>query len=91
MFGLGSIGLAMGAISTVSSLLESAAAGISQAAGNTQAASGKTFDAAAAPAAPTQSSVSTYGAPKEAGVVAPKFDQRTQAMLLAFQEMHRGA
>jgi hypothetical protein len=88
MFGLGSINLALGAISTVSSLLESAAAGLSQAAGSTQVAASQTFDTAAA--TPPQSAVSTYGASNEGSTVVPKFDQRTQAMLLAFQEMHRG-
>jgi hypothetical protein len=84
----GSIGLALGAVSTVSSLLEAAAAGISQAAANTQPASAATFSAAATTTTATQ--VQTYGAPKDPGVVVPKFDQRTQAALLAYQEMHWG-
>jgi len=85
----GSIGLALGAVSTISSLLESAAAEIGKAAGNTPLqAAGQTFSAStAATAAPA----STNPASQEPGAVFPKFDQRMQAALLAFQEMHRGA
>jgi hypothetical protein len=90
MFGFGSIGLALSAVSTVSSLIEAAADGISQAAGKTQATTGQSFDSATT-AASISSAAQTYGAPKEPGVVLPKFDERTQATLLAYQEMHRGA
>jgi hypothetical protein len=90
MFGLGSVGLALGAISTLSSLLETAAAGINKAVSlPTGAATGQTFDPATATSA-GDAGASTYGTPKDAGVVFPKFDQRTQAALLAYQEMHRG-
>jgi hypothetical protein len=88
----GSIGLALGAVSTLSSLLETAAAGITKAGAGTQptgaqSASAQTFNPAAAT---TASAVQSYGAPRDTGVVLPKFDQHTQATLLAYQEMHRG-
>jgi hypothetical protein len=87
---LSSIGLALSAVSTISSLIESAAAGINQAAGATQTpALDQPFSPATA-AAPVNSAAQTYGAPKDPGVVLPKFDERTQATLLAYQEMHRG-
>ena len=91
MFGFGSIGLALGAVSTISSLLESAAAEIGKTAGKTPATVGQSFDSTATTAASTSSAAQTYGASQAAGVVLPKFDQRTQATLLAYQEMHRGA
>jgi hypothetical protein len=71
-------------VSTLSSLIEAAAAGISQAAGNAPASLSQTFD-------PTGAAAPSCGAPKDAGVVFPKFDQHTQATLLAYQEMHCGA
>jgi hypothetical protein len=81
----GSIGLALGAVSTISSLLEAAADGISQAASaNQPPAVSQTFSPA------TTAAAQSYAAPKDSGVVIPKFDERTQATLLAFQEMHRG-
>ena len=87
----GSISLALGAVSTISSLIEAAADGINQAAGKTQATIGQSFDPATTAAAPISSAAQTFSVPKEPGVVLPKFDQRTQATLLAYQEMHRGA
>jgi hypothetical protein len=39
----------------------------------------------------TAAPASTDPASQEPGVVFPKFDRRTQATLLAYQEMHRGA
>jgi hypothetical protein len=83
----GSISLALGAVSTVSSLIEAAAAGISNATTNTPAANPATFNAAATTTAPVHS----YSAQKVPGVMIPKFDHHTQATLLAYQEMHRGA
>jgi hypothetical protein len=82
----GSIGLALGAVSTISSLIEAATAGISKAAaGNQPPAIDQTFSAS------TTAAAQSYGAPKDPGVVFPKFDERTQAALLALQEQHRGA
>jgi hypothetical protein len=82
----GSIGLALGAVSTISSLIEAAAGSISQAAAaNQPPPTEQTFSPATTVAA------QSYAAPKDSGVVLPKFDQRTQATLLAYQEMHRGA
>jgi hypothetical protein len=82
----GSIGLALGAVSTISSLLESATANISKAAaGNQLPATDQTFSPS--PLAAAHSSA----VPKNPGVVIPKFDERTQAALLALQEQHRGA
>lgn len=82
----GSIGLALGAVSTISSLIEAAAAGISQAASaNQQPAVNQTFSPS------TTAAAQSYAAPQDSSVVFPKFDQRTQAALLAYQEMHRGA
>jgi hypothetical protein len=86
----GSIGLALGAVSTLSSLIEAAASGISKAAANTPASISPTFNSATTAAGTTNSAAQTYGAPKGSGVVLPKFDQHTQATLLAYQEMHRG-
>jgi len=82
----GSIGLALGAVSTISSLLEAAAAGISQAAAAKQP---PALDQTFSPATPAAAQF--YAAPKDPGVMFPKFDQRTQAVLLALQEQHRGA
>jgi hypothetical protein len=82
----GSIGLALSAVSTISSLIEAAAAGINQAAAaNQPPALEQTFSPA------TTTAAQSYAAPKDPGVVFPKFDQRTQAALLALQEQHRGA
>jgi hypothetical protein len=89
MFGLGSVGLALTAVSTISSLLEAAADGINKAVtANQPPATDQTFNPTASIAT---AAAQSYGVPKEPGVVFPKFDQRTQAMLLAYQEMHRGA
>ena len=87
MFGFGSVGLALTAVSTISSLLEAAADGISKAAAaNQQPAINQAFSPSTTAAAQSN----TSAAPLEPGVVFPKFDQRTQATLLAYQEMHRG-
>jgi len=83
----GTIGLALGAVSTVAQLLETAAAGIEQAAGNAPAQASGGGQAFRAPAAQSLAQVR----PTEPGVVLPKFDERTQAALLALQEQHRGA
>jgi hypothetical protein len=89
MFGLGSVGLALTAVSTISSLLEAAASSISQAAAAKQpAATDQTFNPTASIAT---AAAQSYAAPKDPGVVFPKFDERTQAALLALQEQHRGA
>jgi hypothetical protein len=84
----GSIGLALTAVSTISSLLEAAADGISKAAAaKQQPATNQTFSTATNIAT---AAAQSYGGPNYPGVVFPKFDQRTQATLLAYQEMHRG-
>jgi len=81
----GSIGLALRAVSTITSLIEAAAGSISQAAAGKQPpAVDQTFSPA------TTAAAQSYATPKDPGVVIPKFDERTQATLLAFQEMHRG-
>ena len=82
----GSIGLALGAVSTISSLIEAAAEGINKVAAAKQP---PALDQTFSPA--TTAAAQSYAVPKDAGVVFPKFDQHTQAMLLAYQEMHRGA
>jgi hypothetical protein len=87
----GSVGLALTAVSTISSLIEAAADGISQAVSKTPATTGQSFASTTATAASTSSAAQTYGASQAPGVVLPKFDHRTQATLLAYQEMHRGA
>jgi hypothetical protein len=86
----GSIGLALTAVSTISSLIEAAADGISKAAAANQPPALDQSFSPASTAAPIGAAAQTYGAPKDPGVVLPKFDERTQAMLLAYQEMHRG-
>jgi len=83
----GTVGLALGAISTVSSLLEAAATGIEQAAGNAPVQASGGGQVFRAPAAQSIA----HARPSEPGVVLPKFDERTQAALLALQEQHRGA
>lgn len=87
---IGSIGLALGAVSTISSLLESATASISKAAaGNQPPATDKTFSPSPSPS--PLAAAHSIATPKDPGVVIPKFDERTQAALLALQEQHRGA
>jgi hypothetical protein len=77
----GTIGLALGALSTLSSIVESAASSISTAANPPPA---QTFTAHAASSA--QSSINK--APLNPGVPIPKFDKHTHAALLALQEQH---
>jgi hypothetical protein len=91
MFGLGSIGLALGAVSTVTSLIEAAANLNKPAATDAPAfqptATGSehvTIQPVARPPSQAQS------APSDSGVVVPKFDERTMAALVALQEQHRG-
>ncbi len=79
----GSIGLALGALSTVSSLIDSAVSSIGEAAKGAPAA---TFSAGAAPAA----KASLADAHLNPGPPIPKFDKRTHAHLLALQEQYRG-
>ena len=82
----GSIGIALGAVSTLSSLLDSATASIGKAApGNQPSATAQTFSPIPPAAAPPSA------APNDPGVCVPKFDTRTQAALLALQEQHSGA
>ena len=89
---IGSIGLALGAVSTISSLLESATASISKAAaGNQPPATDKTFSPSPSPSPSPLAAAHSIATPKDPGVVIPKFDERTQAALLALQEQHRGA
>jgi hypothetical protein len=74
----------MGALSTVSSLIDSAVSSISEAAKDAPA---PTFSAGAAPAAKT----GLANAHLNPGPPIPKFDKHTHAHLLALQEQHRGA
>jgi hypothetical protein len=91
---IGSVGLAFGAMSTLASLLEAATAGIEKAAGKappaplSPSAAGQAFQAPPAPeAAPAIPRIAV----RDPGPVLPKFDERTQAALIALQEQHRGA
>jgi hypothetical protein len=77
----GSIGLALGALSTVSSLVESAVSSIGEAAKGTPA---PTFSAGPAPAA----KASLASAQLNAGPPIPKFDKHAHAHLLALQEQY---
>jgi hypothetical protein len=83
----GSISLALGALSTVSSLVQSVASEIDKATSNAQSPA-QTFSPSAAQTTPSDP---LTAAPKDPGVVFPKFDQRMQAALLALQAQHRGA
>ena len=80
----GPIDLAMGALSSVAALFDSTASGIGKTA---IAAPPLAFNASPSPAVQP----SLINAPRNPGVPIPKFDQRTQAALLALQEQHRGA
>ena len=84
----GSIGLALGAVSTIASLLENAAAALDKAASKTPL---PAADQSFSPSTTSVTQSTTNAKPQDPGVVFPKFDQRTQAALLAYQEMHRGA
>jgi hypothetical protein len=88
MFGSIGIGVALTALSTVSSLIESAATEIGKAAGNAPlSGAGQSFS----PSPPSSAAPPAAGAaPFDPGIVVPKFDERTQAALLALQEAHRG-
>lgn len=93
----GSIGLALGAVSTISSLLAAAADGINKAATSSQSAGAPAPGVSSASPAPfspavfpSASATQSYGAANQDSVVLPKFDQHTQATLLAYQEIHRG-
>ena len=86
----GSIGLALTAVSTISSLLEAAADGISKAAAANQPPATNQIFSPATGITTAAAQSNTSAVPLEPGVVFPKFDQRTQATLLAYQEMHRG-
>jgi hypothetical protein len=76
---------ALGAISAVSSLLDSAASSIGKAMGGGPTA--PTFTASTPPAVQAKA----HAAIKSAGGSAPSFDKRTLAHLLAVQEQHRSA
>ena len=89
MFGLGSIGLALGAVSTVSSLLEAVAANTSKAAGTDATAFQPTTKTEHVTIEPVAKSAA-QSVPKGSGAVVPKFDERTMAALVALQEQHRG-
>jgi hypothetical protein len=77
----GSIGLALGALSTVSSLIDSAVSSVGQAAKDAPT---QTFSAGPAPAA----KASLAGAHLNPGPPIPKFDKHTHAHLLALQEQY---
>jgi hypothetical protein len=89
MFGPIGIGVALSALSTVTSLIESAASEIGKAAGNASAqATGESFTSSTG--SPAASSLADAVPGMDGGPVLPKFNDRMQAMLLAYQEMHRG-
>jgi hypothetical protein len=77
----GSIGLALGALSTVSSLIDSAVTSIGEA---TKGAPAPTFSTGPAPAAKANLATTQLNP----GPPIPKFDKRTHAHLLALQERH---
>jgi hypothetical protein len=79
---IAAVGLAMGALSTVSSLVEQAASSINAAANPPPV---QTFATSPAPAAPA-AKASVPSAALNPGVPIPKFDKRTHAHLLALQE-----
>jgi hypothetical protein len=80
---IGAIGLAMSALSTVSSLVGEAAGSVGKAANGPPA---QTFSARPGPG-PQRSLNEALPNP---GAPIPKFDKRTHAHLLALQEQHRG-
>jgi hypothetical protein len=87
MFGLGSIGLALGAVSTVTSLIEAVAGNANKPAAFQPEVTGSehvTIQPATRPSGPPVS------ARPASGAVVPKFDERTMAALVALQEQHRG-
>ncbi len=89
MFGPIGISVALSALSTVTSLIESAAAEIGKAVENAPVSgAGQAFSPSSNPSA--VSSLADAVPQMNGGPVVPKFDERMQAMLLAYQEMHRG-
>jgi hypothetical protein len=92
MLGLGSVGLALGALSTVTSLIEAAAASANKPAGANapafHAIQSSSEHVTIQPVA--NSTLPAKAAPPDPGVSAPKFDDRTMAALVAMQEQHRG-
>ncbi len=87
MIGLGSIGLALGAVSTVTSLIEAAANLNKPAATNApQFQPGVSGDGHVT----IQPAATAKSTPPDNGAVVPKFDERTMAALVALQEHHRG-
>ena len=90
MFGLGSIGLALGAVSTVSSLIEAVAANTNKAAGANATAFQPTATRSEHVTIEPVAKSAAQSVPKGSGAVVPKFDERTMAALVALQEQHRG-
>ena len=80
---IAAVGLAMSALSTVSSLVENAASSVANAA-NAQPA--QTFTPASAPVAKTKLNAQLRSVVHHAGAPIPKFEKQTQAHLLALQE-----
>jgi len=89
----GSIGLALGALSTVTSLIEAATASMNKSTGVGAPAA---FDQAVSKSDHVtiqpvdRTAPPAQAAPFGPGVVVPKFDERTMAALVALQEQHRG-
>ena len=76
----GSVSVALGVLSTVTSLLKSATGGVEKAAAGGPSSPPQQFD----PIPPSQAAAKP--APLDSGVVLTKFDKHTQAALLALQE-----
>ncbi len=76
----GSVSVALGVLSTVTSLLESAAGGVEKATAGAPVSAPPQFG----PTTPAQATAKPL--PPGPGVVLPKFDKHTQAALLALQE-----
>jgi hypothetical protein len=81
---IGAVGVAMGALSTVSSLVDQAASSVSSAV-NPPPAPAQSFTPS--PATPAKASLPSM-ALLNAGPLIPKFDKRAHSALLAAQEHH---
>lgn len=92
MLGLGSVGLALGALSTMTSLIEAAAASAQRPAGADAASAFRAIESSSEHVRiePAVNTLPAKAAPPDPGVSAPKFDERTMAALIALQEQHRG-
>lgn len=81
----GSIGVALGAASTIASLFETAASISKSHTANQPPTIDQTFSQS------TTAAAQSGAMPKDPGTFNPKFDYQTQSALLALQEQHRGA